>query len=93
MEKARNRGPSPSNEFDSDFHVVGTILNTAYVSGEQDPGSRLHDVQTATVPGGGAGVFDVQIDDPSLHRFVSHAFAEVDEGQVGLLKVGKPPAR
>ena len=44
--------------------------------------------RTVTVPAGGGGVFDVQIDDPGLYPFVSHAFAAVDEGQVGLLKVG-----
>ena len=31
----------------------------------------------------------MQIDDPGLYPFVSHAFAAVDEGQVGLLKVGR----
>jgi len=45
-------------------------------------------VQTATVPAGGGAVFDVRIDDPGLYPFVSHAFAAVDEGQVGLLNVG-----
>jgi hypothetical protein len=46
-------------------------------------------VQTVTVPAGGGGVFDVEIDEPGLYPFVSHAFAAVDEGQVGLLKIGK----
>ena len=41
------------------------------------------------VPAGGAGIFDVKIDEPGLYPFVSHAFAHVDLGQVGLLKVGK----
>ena len=40
-------------------------------------------------PGGGGGVFDVKIDEPGLYPFVSHSFASVDLGQVGLLKVGK----
>jgi hypothetical protein len=30
----------------------------------------------------------VRIDKPGLYPFVSHAFAAVDEGQVGLLNVG-----
>ena len=42
------------------------------------------------VPAGGGGVFDVKIDDEGLYPFVSHAFAHVDLGQVGLLKVGNP---
>jgi nitrite reductase (NO-forming) len=77
-------GPS----LDTDFHVVGTIFNTVYPFGDMEPAHVLHGVQTVTVPAGGGGVFDVQIDDPGLYPFVSHAFAAVDEGQVGLLKVG-----
>jgi nitrite reductase (NO-forming) len=77
-------GPS----LDTDFHIVGTILNTAYPFGDMNPRDALHNVQTVTVPAGGAGVFDVKIDKPGLYPFVSHAFAAVDEGQVGLLNVG-----
>ena len=33
------------------------------------------DVQTALVPAGGGGVFDVKIDEPGLYPFVSHSFA------------------
>jgi len=76
-------GPS----LDSDFHIVGTVLNRAWV----DAGvtnKPLRNVQTAAVPAGGGGVFDVKIDKPGLYPFVSHAFAAVDEGQVGLLNVG-----
>ena len=36
------------------------------------------------------GLFDVKVDDEGLYPFVSHAFADVDLGQVGLLKVGNP---
>ena len=47
-------------------------------------------VQTTIVPAGGGAVFDVKIDDPGLYPIVSHAFAHVDLGQVGLLRVGNP---
>ena len=77
-------GPS----LDTDFHIVGTILNTAYPFGDMNPANALHNVQTVTVPAGGGAVFDVKIDEPGLYPFVSHAFAAVDQGQVGLLKVG-----
>ena len=80
-------GPS----LDTDFHIVGTILNTAYPFGDMRPEDALHDVQTVTVPAGGGGVFDVRIDEPGLYPFVSHAFAAVDQGQVGVLKVGNVP--
>ena len=72
------------------FHVVGTILDTAYPDGDMNPASALHGVQTVDVPAGGGGVFDVKIEDEGLYPFVSHSFASVDMGQVGLLKVGNP---
>ena len=76
-------GPS----LDTDFHIVGTILNRAWV--DAGLSSRpLRNVQTVAVPAGGGGVFDVKIDKPGLYPFVSHAFAAVDQGQVGLLNVG-----
>jgi nitrite reductase (NO-forming) len=73
---------------DTDFHVVGTIFNRAWVNGDMTQFQR--GVQTVGVPAGGGAVFDVKIDQPGLYPFVSHAFAHVDLGQVGLLKVGNP---
>jgi nitrite reductase (NO-forming) len=74
---------------DTNFHVVGTIFDRAWVNGDM---SRFQQgVQTVAVPSGGGAVFDVKIDEPGLYPFVSHAFAHVDLGQVGLLKVGNPP--
>jgi nitrite reductase (NO-forming) len=74
---------------DTNFHVVGTVLDRAWVN--QDMTRFQRGVQTVSVPAGGGGVFDVKIDEPGLYPFVSHAFAHVDLGQVGLLKVGNPP--
>ena len=78
-------GPS----LDTDFHIVGTVFNAAYPFSDMNPKHALNSVQTVTVPAGGGGVFDVKIDKPGLYPFVSHAFAAVDTGQVGLLKVGQ----
>ena len=73
---------------DTNFHVVGTIFNRAWPNGDM---TRFQSgVQTVAVPAGGGGVFDVKIDEEGLYPFVSHAFAHVDLGQVGLLKVGNP---
>jgi nitrite reductase (NO-forming) len=77
-------GPS----FDTAFHVVGTIFDRAWVN--QDMTQYQRGVQTVSVPAGGGGVFDVKIDDAGLYPFVSHSFASVDMGLVGLLKVGNP---
>jgi nitrite reductase (NO-forming) len=71
---------------DTNFHVVGTLLDRAWVN--SDMSTYQKNVQTVLVPAGGGAVFDVKIDDAGLYPFVSHAFAHVDLGQVGLLKVG-----
>jgi nitrite reductase (NO-forming) len=57
-------GPS----IDTDFHIVGTVFNTVYPFADMKPSDALHGVQTATVPVGGGGVFDVKIDKPGLYR-------------------------
>ncbi len=71
------------------FHVVGGMLDRAWLNGGLT-NPPLRNVQTVIVPAGGGGVFDVKLDDEGLYPFVSHAFADVDLGQVGLLKVGNP---
>ena len=73
---------------DTNFHVVGTIFDRAWVNGDMT--QYQQGVQTVAVPAGGGAVFDVKIDEDGLYPFVSHAFAHVDLGQVGLLKVGNP---
>ena len=73
---------------DTNFHVVGTIFDRAWVNGDMT--KYQQGVQTVGVPAGGGAVFDVKIDDEGLYPFVSHAFAHVDLGQVGLLKIGNP---
>jgi nitrite reductase (NO-forming) len=73
---------------DTNFHVVGGLLDRAWVNGDMtNPPQK--GVQTVLVPAGGGAVFDVKLDKAGLYPFVSHAFAHVDLGQVGLLKVGK----
>ncbi len=73
---------------DTNFHVVGTIFDRAWVNSDVTNPPQ-NGVQTVPVPAGGGAIFDVKVDEPGLYPFVSHAFAHVDLGQVGLLKVGK----
>jgi len=79
-------GPSLNTE----FHVVGTILRRAWVNSDLVDAPQ-HLVQTAVVPAGGGGVFDVKIAKPGIYPFVSHSFASVQLGEVGLLNVGNVP--
>jgi nitrite reductase (NO-forming) len=74
---------------DTNFHVVGALLDRAWVNQDLTSPPQVG-VQTVLVPAGGGAVFDVTIPDAGLYPFVSHAFAHVDLGQVGLLKVGNP---
>jgi nitrite reductase (NO-forming) len=75
-------GPS----FDVAFHVVGTLLDRAYMDGTTT--AQFRNLQTVSVPAGGGAVFDTHFDEDGLYPFVSHSFASVDLGQVGLVKVG-----
>src|SRR5262249_37213313 len=75
-------GPS----FDTDFHVVGTVLHRVFLDGTTR--HVLDDVQTQLVPAGGGMVFDVKFRQAGIYPFVSHSFASVDMGQVGLVNVG-----
>jgi nitrite reductase (NO-forming) len=79
-------GPS----LNTDFHVVGTVLSRAWINSDLVDAPQ-HDIQTAVVPAGGGGVFDVKIDQAGLYPFVSHSFASVQLGQVGVLDVGGVP--
>ena len=76
-------GPS----LNTDFHVVGTILSRAWINQDLVDAPQ-HDIQTALVPAGGGGVFDVRIAKAGIYPFVSHSFASVNMGEVGLLNVG-----
>ena len=72
------------------FHVVGAMLDRAWVNSDMTQYQR--NVQTVVVPAGGGAVFDVKVEKEGIYPVVSHAFADVDLGQVGLLKVGNPKA-
>ena len=72
---------------DTNFHVVGTIFDRAWVNADVTSPPQKG-IQTVLVPAGGGAIFDVKIDKPGVYPFVSHAFAHVDLGQVGLLQVG-----
>ncbi len=71
------------------FHIVGTIFDRAYADG--DPSRYEAGVQTVDVPAGGGGIFETHMDQPGLYPFVSHSFASVDMGEVGLINVGNVP--
>ena len=75
-----NAGPNRT----SAFHVVGGIFERVYVDGSQT--SPLSGVQTASVPVGGAAIFEIRLREPGEYPFVTHAFADATKGGVGIFK-------
>ena len=82
-----NNGPSEN----SSFHVIGTIFDTVYKEGSY----RLHPDRDA--PGGaqlldllpsGGGFVEFTFDTDGVYPFVTHKFANVPKGAVGLFTVG-----
>ena len=70
----------------SSFHVIGEIFDKVYqlASLTTEP---LTDVQTITVPPGGAAVVDMTMDVPGEYVLVDHALSRAARGLVGKLVV------
>lgn len=76
----------------SSFHVIGEIFDRAYDLGSLTS-KPLTDVQTVTVPPGGALVVDLTLNLPGEYALVDHALSRAARGLVGKLVVrGKPQA-
>jgi nitrite reductase (NO-forming) len=75
--------------FTSSFHVIGEIFDRLYnlASLTAPP---LRDVQTATVPPGGAAVVEFKVEIPGKYIIVDHALSRVNRGLVGVLEVTGP---
>jgi nitrite reductase (NO-forming) len=68
----------------SAFHVVGAIFSKVYPDGVA--AHAWEGVQTATVPPGGAMIFETRLAEPGTYPFVTHAFADATNGAVGMLE-------
>lgn len=70
----------------SSFHVIGEILDRVYeqASLTADP---LTDVQTTTVPPGGATMVEFKVDVPGRYILVDHALSRLERGLAGYLVV------
>lgn len=76
-----NGGPNLT----SSFHVIGEIFDNVHVEG----GSLLNkNVQTTSIPAGGAAIVDFKVDVPGTFILVDHAiFRAFNKGALGMLKV------
>lgn len=72
--------------FTSSFHVIGEIFDRVYeqASLTSDP---LTDVQTTTVPPGGATMVEFRLEVPGRYILVDHALARLQRGLAGFLIV------
>src|SRR5690606_22462594 len=54
----------------------------------------MHNVQTTTVPAGGAAVMDFKVDVPGTYVLADHALSRAfNKGAIGMLKVSGPADR
>ena len=75
--------------FTSSFHVIGEIFDKVYSMGSLTT-KPVTDVQTVTVPPGGATVVEFRVEVPGKYMLVDHALTRVERGLVGILEVTGP---
>jgi copper-containing nitrite reductase len=77
-----NEGPSIWEA----FHVIGALMDTVYVDG--NPDNALYGLQTLSIPPSGGAIVDMYFKDPGgKNPFVSHAFAYMQMGAMGVFQV------
>ena len=73
----------------SSFHVIGEIFDKAYpLASLTSP--PMTDIQTMTVPPGGAAMAEFKVDVPGRYVLVDHALSRMERGLKGLLVVEGP---
>jgi nitrite reductase (NO-forming) len=72
--------------FVSSFHVIGEIFERVYLNGSVTA-PPLTDVQTVTVPAGGATIVEFKLEVPGRYVLVDHSLSRVERGLAGWLDV------
>ena len=75
--------------FTSSFHVIGAILDKVYTFGDLTS-APLANVQTITVPPGGAAAVEAKLKVPGDFLILDHALSRLEKGLVGVLHVEGP---
>ena len=75
--------------YTSSFHVIGEIFDRVYTMGSLSS-KPVTDVQTITVPPGGASVVEFKLEVPGKFMLVDHALSRVERGLAGVLEVTGP---
>lgn len=74
----------------SSFHVIGEVFDKVYNLGDLTS-PPLTNVQTISVPPGGAAAVELKLDVPGQFILVDHALSRVEKGLAGILKVDGEP--
>ena len=74
--------------YSEEMRTTKVVAHVSPTTGSATDRVHAAHIQTAVVPAGGGGVFDVTIPKAGIYPFVSHSFASVMLGEVGLLNVG-----
>lgn len=77
--------------FTSSFHVIGEIFDKVYNQASLTS-APLTDVQTTTVPPGGATMVEFQLQVPGRYILVDHALSRLQRGLAGFLIAEGPDA-
>ncbi len=75
--------------FTSSFHVIGEIFDRVYNLGSLTT-NPTKDVQTISVPPGGASVVEFKVEVPGDYILVDHALSRAERGLAGILRVEGP---
>jgi nitrite reductase (NO-forming) len=75
--------------FTSSFHVIGEIFDSVYNLGSVTS-PPLTNVQTVSVPPGGATIVDFKVDRAGKYVLVDHALSRAERGLAGYLVVDGP---
>jgi nitrite reductase (NO-forming) len=83
-------GPSEN----SSFHIVGTVFDTVYQEGryELQPDSSRGGSQALALQPAQGGFVEFSLAEPGLYPIVTHKFANVGKGALGLFQAGEASA-
>jgi len=73
----------------SSFHVIGEIFDRVYTEGAVGAPPATN-VQTTTVPAGGATIVEFRLEVPGRYILVDHALSRLERGLAGFLLVDGP---
>ncbi len=73
----------------SSFHVIGEVFDKVYPFADMTS-KPLANVQTITVPPGGAAAVEFKLDVPGKFILVDHALSRLEKGLIGILNVEGP---